>query len=191
MLRNLRSPESASQSDDNFSAQGKRTVNHRRPSLIIEEEIVPRIDPEQARIRTGSNYPPPFAGACAGRVKRAIGDLAGLTQFGVNLTRLEPGASSALLHWHAQEDEFVLVLDGAVVLVEGDRETPLAAGEAAGFKAGEPVGHCLQNRSEAPALILEVGTRSRSEFVTYPGLDLVMDGRNGTRAYVKRDGSAW
>ena len=91
----------------------------------------------------------------------SVGDVAGIDQFGVRLERLPPGSRSSYRHWHETEDEFVFVLSGEVMLVE-DTETLLRAGEAAGWRAGAPVAHCLENRSAEDATILVVGTRARS-----------------------------
>lgn len=144
---------------------------------------------EDIDARTATIYPADLADATAGRAKRALGNAFGLDQFGVNLTDLAPGAASALKHWHTHEDEFVLVLEGEVVLLIGDDEEILRAGECVGFKAGEPTGHAIVNRSGARARILEVGTRRPDvDEVRYPGLDLrlVPDG-SGKRRFVRGD----
>jgi uncharacterized cupin superfamily protein len=133
---------------------------------------MPKIDIAKAKIRTSSAYPAQFRPVVAGREKAALGDLAGLTQFGVNLTRLKPGAASALRHWHQEEDEFVYILEGEVVLIEDEGQTLLKAGDAAGFKAGIANGHHLVNESSRDALILEVGTRAARERAHYPDVDL-------------------
>ena len=132
-----------------------------------------KIDVMAAARSEGSDYPAPYDVPCRDRVRRALGDAAGLTQFGVNLLHLPPSAWSSQRHWHSAEDEFVWVLQGEVVLVTGDREEILRAGDCAGFKAGDPNGHHLQNRSDQPALILEVGSRRPDEDVAeYPDIDL-------------------
>jgi uncharacterized cupin superfamily protein len=138
---------------------------------------MPKIDITKATVRTSSIYPAEFQHAVRGREKMALGNLAGLTQFGVNLTRLKPGAASALRHWHEAEDEFVFVIDGELTLIEDGGATTLKAGDAAGFKAGVPNGHHLINRSARDAVYLEVGTRSPREHAHYPDddLDLVVD----------------
>ncbi|KAB2884360.1 MAG: cupin domain-containing protein [Pseudorhodoplanes sp.] len=136
---------------------------------------MPKIDMSKAVVRTSTVYPGEFADATRGREKTALGNVAGLTQFGVNLTRLKPGAASSLRHWHEQEDEFVYVLEGEVALIEDEGETVLRAGEAAGFKAGVPDGHCLVNRADRDAVVLEVGTRAASERAHYPGADLIFE----------------
>ena len=133
---------------------------------------MPKIDISKAIVRMSSNYPAQFQQAVAGREKAVLGDVAGLTQFGVNLTRLKPGAASALRHWHEYEDEFVYVLEGEVALIEDEGETLLKAGDAAGFKAGIANGHHLVNKSARDALFLEVGTRSVRERSHYPDVDL-------------------
>src|SRR3954466_15051466 len=97
----------------------------------------------------GTFYPPPFDHPCLSRERTRLGDAAGLTQFGVNLLRLPPGAWSSQRHWHTETDEFVYVLSGEVTLVTNDGAEILRSGDAAGFKANDPNGHCLQNRSSA------------------------------------------
>jgi uncharacterized cupin superfamily protein len=135
---------------------------------------MPKIDISKAVVRTGTIYPDRFKPAVEGREKRVLGDLGGLTQFGVNLTTLKPGAASALRHWHEVEDEFIFVVDGELVLVENDGETLLKAGDAAGFKAGVPNGHRLVNKSGRDAVYLEIGTRGATERAHYPDDDLGM-----------------
>jgi uncharacterized cupin superfamily protein len=136
---------------------------------------MPKIDVAQAAIRTTTGYPEQFRRVCEGRVKQAIGTVAGLSQFGVNLTTLKPGAASALRHWHEHEDEFVYVLDGELVLIEDAGEALLRAGDGAGFKAGVANGHHLVNKSAADAVYLEVGTRAPRERAHYPDDDLIFE----------------
>lgn len=122
----------------------------------------------------------PVLGASLGPYAHAvIGDAAGLMQFGCHLERLPPGSRSSHRHWHETEDELVYVLDGEVVLVE-DTETVLRAGEAAAWRAGDPVGHCLENRGVRDALYLVVGTRRMSDVVHYPDAGLAAE-RTGRR----------
>lgn len=128
-----------------------------------------------------SIYPPPLDQKVAGRVKRPLGDLFGLANFGVNLSRLAPGSWSALRHAHAVQDEFIYVLEGTPTLVTDAGETPLAPGMCAGFRAGTGDAHCLINDSDADVLYLEMGDRTPGELVSYPddGLRAVM-GPDGT-----------
>ncbi|MFC4172536.1 cupin domain-containing protein [Microvirga sp. GCM10011540] len=137
-----------------------------------------------------SNYPEPFASRMKGRTKRPLGDLFGLSNFGANLTTLEPGAVSALQHRHTLQDEFVYVLEGKAVLVTGDIETVLGAGMCAGFKAGG-ASHHLENRSDVPVTYLEIGDRTKGDEVSYPADDLV--GELGPQGWVFRhkDGSPY
>jgi len=136
---------------------------------------MPKIDIAKAEVRTKGVYPQPHHSVTDGREKTALGNVAGLTQFGVNLTRLKPGAASALRHWHEQEDEFIYVLDGELILVEDGGDTLLKPGDCAGFKAGVSNGHQLINRSQRDALYLEIGTRAASERAHYPDVDLVLE----------------
>ena len=133
---------------------------------------MPKIDIASVQVEESTGYPEPYRSVVAGRLRQRLGNVVGLDQFGVNLTRLRPGAQSAQRHWHAAEDEFVFVVEGTLVLCENDGETVLAAGDAAGFKAGVANGHCLVNRSTQDAVYLEIGTRSRRDEVDYPEIDL-------------------
>src|SRR5258706_10965394 len=108
----------------------------------------------------GTGYPAPYDKPCLKRSRKRLGDAAKLTQFGANLLRLKPGVWSSQRHWHSQEDEFVFVVKGQVVLVTDEGDEILRAGDCAGFKAGRKNGHHLQNRSKTEALVLEVGSRS-------------------------------
>lgn len=151
-----------------------------------------RIDAAAVAAVIGSLYPPPFDEPCRNRERRRLGDAAGLQQFGVNLLRLLPGSWSSQRHWHSHEDEFVYVLAGEVTLVSDAGTELLRAGDAAGFRAGDPDGHTLQNRSAAEVLVLEVGTRAPAEDVTtYPGLDLVAPAGGVPAAYTHRDGTPY
>ena len=138
----------------------------------------------------GTLYPPPFDEPCRARENRQLGVAAGLTQVGVNLTRLPPGTWSSQRHWHAREDELVYVLEGEVTLVDDSGEHVLAAGAAAGFKAGERNGHHLQNRSQRDAVLLTVGTRDDADSGEYPDVDLkFLPGRySGGGGYARKDG---
>ena len=128
---------------------------------------------DEIEARVGTMYPQKFAGPCETRQKRVLGNLFGLSQFGVNLTSLPPGAWSARRHWHTNEDEFVYVVEGELVLVTDEGETVIGAGMCAGFPAGEENGHHLVNKSQNPASYLEIGSRMETEKAFYPDDDLV------------------
>ena len=120
----------------------------------------PAVDPATLPPRRSSGYPEPFQTAVEGRIKRALGDAFGLTQFGVNLVEMPPGCWSSQRHWHSHEDEFVYVVSGELVLVTDAGEQPMRKGMVAGFPAGRADGHHLINRSGQPAVYLEIGTAS-------------------------------
>jgi uncharacterized cupin superfamily protein len=137
-----------------------------------------------------SGYPADLVGKIGNREKRTLGDLFGLRNFGVNLTRLPPGAASALRHAHEKQDEFVYILEGACTLVTDAGETPLSAGMCAGFRAGTGDAHHLVNRGAADCLYLEVGDRTPFERVTYPDDDLdIRPGPDGRSVYYRKDGT--
>ena len=153
---------------------------------------MPKIDISKLETRIGSpNYPAAFKPACAGLHKTRLGNAAGLTQFGVNLTRLEPGAATSIRHWHENEDEFVYVLAGECVLIEDDGESILKVGDGAGWKANVPNGHTIVNRSNADVLLLEVGTRAPSERSHYPGSDLKFERDGKTVRVLHKDGTPY
>jgi uncharacterized cupin superfamily protein len=136
---------------------------------------MPKIDIDNLSSDAATGYPEPFRQIVLGRSRKRLGNAAGLTQFGVNLTTLKPGSASAQRHWHAAEDEFVYMLAGEVVLCEDGGEVLLRPGDAAGFKAGVANGHCLINKSNRDALYLEIGTRAVRERAEYPDIDMRME----------------
>ncbi len=151
----------------------------------------PALDPETAAREERQPYPPPNDRALAGKTRQVLGDPLGLTQFGVNLTRLAPGAVSALRHWHSGEDEFVYILSGHPILVTDDGAQRLAPGDVAGFPAGKPDGHRLENHTDEEVAFLEVGTRAAAETVHYPDSDLVLvkTYRAPDRRFTRHDGT--
>ena len=154
---------------------------------------MPKIDASKATTVKGSRYPVPFDEPCRGRANVQLGNAAGLTQFGANLTTLAPGAWSSQRHWHALEDEFIYVLDGEVVLIENEGDQLLRAGDCAGFKAGVPNGHHLVNRSDREARILTVGSRNAADHGEYPDIDMRFGGDrySGAGRFTRKDGTPY
>jgi uncharacterized cupin superfamily protein len=151
---------------------------------------MPKLNLAAVPTESGCNYPPPFDAPCLGSRWKRLGNAGGLTQFGVNLSRLPPGVWSSQRHWHSHEDELVYVLEGEVVLVDDDGETTLRPGDCATFKAGDPNGHHLINRSGRDAVVLEVGTRDPArDRCDYPDIDMVADPK--IDAYLHRDGAPY
>src|SRR6185503_12270152 len=133
-----------------------------------------KIDIASIKPVIGTLYPPPLDEPCLSRERTRLGDAAGLTQFGVNLLRLPPGAWSSQRHWHTGEDEFVYIVSGEVVLASDAGEEVLRAGDAAGFKANDGDGHCLQNRSGQDAVVLEIGSRVPTSVGYYSDIDMMV-----------------
>jgi len=152
---------------------------------------MPKIDIASLKVEVATGYPEPYRAVTAGRARQRLGNAVGLDQFGVNLTRLKPGAQSAQRHWHVAEDEFVYVLEGELVLCENDGETILKPGDAAGFKAGVANGHCLINRSARDAVYLEIGTRAARETAQYPDIDLRAERDGGVMRYLHKSGEPY
>jgi uncharacterized cupin superfamily protein len=150
-----------------------------------------RIDASALTSVVGTLYPSPYDVPCRPRERTKLGDAAGLSQFGVNLLRLPPGAWSSQRHWHTGGDEFIYVLSGEVVLVTDGGEEVLCAGDAAGFPAGDTDGHCLQNRSGDDARVLEIGTRAAGEAAYYSDIDMVAQSDGNRTVYTHRDGTPY
>jgi uncharacterized cupin superfamily protein len=152
---------------------------------------MPKIDIASLASDSRTGYPEPFRQIVLGRARKRLGDAAGLSQFGVNLTTLKPGAWSAQRHWHAAEDELVYVVAGEVTLCEDGGETVLRAGDAAGFKAGVANGHCLVNRSGADTVYIEIGTRAARERAEYPDIDMRMERDENRARYLHKSGEPY
>jgi uncharacterized cupin superfamily protein len=153
------------------------------PIAVTAAEVPARSKP--------SVYPEPFASRMAGREKRQLGDLFGLTNFGVNLTRLAPNAVSALRHAHTKQDEFIYVLQGQPTLHTDEGRTRLSPGMCAGFKAGTGNGHCLINETTEEVVYLEVGDRTPGDEGSYPDDDLKALLVEGKWKFVHKDGTPY
>lgn len=165
----------------------ERLAQHERCTLcfMTSKPVVAAEVPPRAK---KSVYPPVFAARMEGREKRVLGDLFGLSHFGVNLTTLEPGAQSALLHAHSTQQEFLFVLEGTPTLVTKGAE--LSPGMCAGFTP-ESGAHQLVNRSTEKVVYLEVGDRSPGDTVEYPRDDLAATFVDGVWRFTHKDGTAW
>lgn len=149
------------------------------------------INPEEVPEIKGSNYPEAFKKLVAGRTKKRLGDAAGLTNFGVNLVKLEPGSWSSIRHWHLKQDEFIYIVEGEVALVTNAGKQILKPGDAAGFPAGEADGHHLINYSNSIVTYLEIGDRTSDEQVVYPDEDLVANDDSEGWRFAHKDGSSY
>jgi uncharacterized cupin superfamily protein len=144
--------------------------------------------PPRAKI---TNYPDPFVARVGGRLKRPLGDLFGLRNFGVNLTRLAPGAVSSLHHRHSRQDEFIYVVEGEATLFTDRGQTTLRPGMVVGFPANGTAHH-LENNSERDCVIIEIGDRSDGDMVSYPADDLqAVMGSDGRWRFAHKDGTPY
>ncbi|HEY7322002.1 MAG TPA: cupin domain-containing protein [Candidatus Binatia bacterium] len=157
--------------------------NEVKPTAVTAADAPVRAKP--------SAYPEPFASRMAGREKRPLGDLFGLTNFGVNLTRLAPNAVSALRHAHTKQDEFVYILQGRPTLHTDEGQTRLSPGMCAGFKAGTGNGHRLINETADEVVYLEVGDRTSGDEGSYPDDDLKAILVEGRWRFVRKDGTPY
>jgi uncharacterized cupin superfamily protein len=152
---------------------------------------MPKIDIANLKLDNATNYPEPFRQAVLGRWRKQLGNAVGLDQFGVNLTTLKPGAWSSQRHWHAAEDELIYVLEGELVLCENDGEMILKPGDAAGWKASTPNGHCLINRSTRDAVYLEIGARAPRDKVDYPDIDMRLERDESGARFMRKSGEMY
>ena len=142
-------------------------------------------------LTVGTLYPPPYDEPCRARERIRLGDAVALTQFGVNQVTLPPGAWSSQRHYHTLSEEFVYVLAGEATLVTENGEEVLHEGDSAGFPANEKSGHCFQNRSGSPVVLLEIGTRIAGDAAYYPGIDLVAPPDGDPAVYTHADGKPY
>ena len=140
---------------------------------------------------TRTGYPEPFASLVAGRERRRLGEQFGLTNFGVNLCKLLPGALSSMRHCHSAQDEFVYVLQGSPTLITDAGATVLAPGMCAGFKAGNGDAHHLRNDSSQEVWYIEVGDRSEGDQVLYPDDDLALQEQGGHAVFTHKNGEPY
>ncbi len=155
--------------------------------------------PERVAIHTAdvparskpSNYPEPFASRMRGRGKLPLGDFFGLIQFGVNLTRLAPGAVSSLRHAHTKQDEFIYIMQGSPTLHTDKGREKMLPGMCAGFKAGTGNAHRLINETLDEVVYLEIGDRTSGDEASYPDDDLVAMLVEGKWIFVHKDGSPY
>ena len=157
----------------------------------MAESKTPAVAAESLPPRRGNSYPPPFDAPSAAREKRALGDVFGLTDYGVNLVTLPPATSSSQRHWHSAEDEFVYVLTGKPTLVTDVGRSPLAPGMCAGFPANGGDGHHLVNETDEPVSYLEVGSRRPGDNVVYSDVDMRIVGRGQGGGYSRKDGTPY
>jgi uncharacterized cupin superfamily protein len=163
--------------------RGVKMKVEKSPALaIFATDVPPRT--------TKSSYPAPFAARVSRRTKRTLGEFFGLRNFGVNLTTLEPGGESSLLHRHTQQDEFIYILEGHATLRTGTEEIDLGPGMCAGFPAGGTV-HQLVNRTQESVVYLEIGDRTLGDVGEYPEDDLVAELVEGRWVFSRKDGSVY
>lgn len=150
---------------------------------------MPKLDLSKVPVKTGSIYPSPYAEMMAGRSSLRLGDAGGLTQFGVNLVRLAPGALSSLRHWHLAEDEFVMVTEGHCTLITDEGATLMEPGDCAAFPANTPNGHHFINHTDKPASFLVIGSKAKREVATYSDVDLMVTMEAGKAEFTYKDGT--
>ncbi|GAA6206948.1 cupin domain-containing protein [Cognatishimia sp. WU-CL00825] len=150
---------------------------------------MPKIDLDKIEPRLGSGYPGKLGDEMGGRSSKRISDVAGITQFGANITILQPGAKSSLRHWHENQDEFMVVLQGVCTLVDDHGETELQLGDCAAFPAGDANGHCVVNTSDTEARFLIIGTRTATEVAWYSDIDMKVTVNDGVYDFTRKDGS--
>ncbi len=150
-----------------------------------------KIDLSQVPVKTGTIYPAPYDADVKGRSSLRLGDAGGLTQFGVNIVILVPGAKSSMRHWHQHEDEFVMVTQGSCTLLQDAGPTVMHTGDCAAFPAGKPDGHCFVNHTSAEARFLVVGTKAKTEVATYSDVDFRIEQGGGVNRFTYRDGTDW
>lgn len=152
---------------------------------------MPKLDLSTVPVKTGTIYPSPYDADVAGRSSLRLGDAGGLTQFGVNIVILAPGAKSSLRHWHQHEDEFVMIIMGECTMVTDAGPEIMRVGDCAAFPAGVPDGHHFINHTDKEARLLVAGTKAKSEVATYSDVDMQVHQGGGVNRFTYRDGTDW
>ncbi|WP_114228970.1 MULTISPECIES: cupin domain-containing protein [Sphingomonas] len=148
---------------------------------------MPKLDLEAIEQVNRTGYPPPHDAAVAGRWYRRLAPPSGLTDFAVSHVVLKPGAWSSQRHWHDEEDEFLVMLEGEAVLVEDDGTTIMRPGDCASWPKGTGVGHHLRNDSDQNCAFVVIGGGGGGGG-GYSDIDMLFtpDGR-----YTRKDGTAF
>jgi len=149
------------------------------------------VDPREVPEDGSTAYPAAYRPLVAKRFRRRLGNAAGITNFGVNLTRIAPGGQSAARHWHTKQDEFIYVVEGEPTLLTNAGRTRLAPGMCAAFPAGAQDGHCLLNETDRDVLYLEIGDRTPGDGAQYPDDDLVALFVDGKWRYTRKNGTPY
>lgn len=150
-----------------------------------------KIDLVSVPVKTGTIYPPPYDAEVKGRSSLRLGDAGGLTQFGVNIVILAPGAKSSMRHWHLHEDEFVMIMQGACTMMQDAGPVIMRVGDCAAFPAGKPDGHCFINHTDIEARFLVVGSKASAEVATYSDIDLQVHQAGGVSRFTYKDGTEY
>ncbi len=150
-----------------------------------------KIDLADVPVKSGTIYPAPYDAEVVGRTSLRLGQAGGLTQFGVNIVILAPGAKSSMRHWHLHEDEFVMMLSGTCTMMLDKGPVLMATGDCAAFPAGVPDGHCFVNHTEDEVRFLVVGSKAPQETATYSDIDLQVHQTGGASRFTYKDGSDW
>ena len=149
---------------------------------------MPKIDLDAIEATNATGYPPPYDADVAGRWYKRLAPVTGLEKLGASHVRLDPGAYSSQRHWHAVQDELVVMIEGEAMLLDDDGETPVGPGDVLAFRAGERNGHRLHNRSNRPCIFIAISAGSREEdHGDYPDIDLAFD----ARGYAHKDGTRY
>ena len=150
-----------------------------------------KLDLSNVPMKTGTIYPAPYDAEVAGRSSQRLGEAGGLTQFGVNIVILAPGAKSSMRHWHLHEDEFVIITQGTCTMLLDAGPTIMQVGDCAAFPAGVADGHCFINHTNTEARFLVVGTKAKAETATYSDFDLQVHVAEGVNRFTYKDGTDW
>lgn len=147
---------------------------------------MPKLDLDAIEQTNATGYFAPYDREVQGRWYRKLMGPAGLSDFGASHVTLKPGAWSGQRHWHAEEDELVVILSGEAVLIDDHGRTAMRAGDVAAFPKGDGNGHHLVNESSADCVLLAIGKVALSD-CHYPDIDMHLFAGAGRQK--RKDGS--
>ena len=103
----------------------------------------------------------------ARRINKSLGDVTGLSGFGVHLIEVAPGHESTEYHRHYHEDECTYVLSGSGRVTIGDEDHPIGPGDFIAYPKGGAA-HTMLATGDEPLRCIVVGERRDHDVGDYP-----------------------
>jgi uncharacterized cupin superfamily protein len=103
-----------------------------------------------------------------------FGPKIGATQLGGSVYELPPGQSICPYHYEYPDEEWLMPLDGTVVLRTPEGEDELGRWEMVAFAPGAAGAHKVTNRGSSAVRVLMLSTKPEVSVCVYPDSDKVL-----------------